>query len=44
MKNIEKQNCLQDLKRRDKLLSNTICVKKVSLHFENVCRGADCIN
>ena len=31
MKNIEK-NCLQGLKRKNKLLANIICIKKNSLH------------
>ena len=31
MKNIEK-NCLQGLKRQNKLLANMICIKKNSLH------------
>ena len=34
MKNIEK-HCLQSLKRQNKLLANTICVKQNSFHFEN---------
>ena len=39
MKNTEK-NCLHDQKRQNKSLVGTICVKKISLHFEkkNVCR------
>ena len=31
MKNIEK-NCLQGLKRQNKLFANIICIKKNSLH------------
>ena len=39
MKNIEK-NCLQGLKRQNKLLANIICVKKVvSISKKNVCRS-----
>ena len=41
MKNIEK-NCLQGLKRQNKLFANMICVKKLVCISEkkNGCRGA----
>ena len=42
MKNIEKKNCLQGLKRQNKLLANT-SGKKISLHFEKK-RLQRCIN
>ena len=41
MKNIEKINCLQGLKRQNKLLPNMICVKnQFACRKKNVCRGA----
>ena len=42
MKSIEK-NCLQGLKRQNKLLANMTCVKKKLFAFrnKNVCRGAE---
>ena len=43
MKNIE--NCLQGLKRQNKLLANTICVKKNScISKKNYCRDAEIKN
>ena len=36
MENIE-DNCLQGLKRQNKLLANTICIKKVSIEVRETC-------